>query len=266
MHRPSRFAVYAVVVTAITAATSCVSTRSDWRTASREPVGLAPDPAEVKEAVVQVYGARTFGAKGLFGVHTWVAVKPAEAMEWTVYEVIGWRLRYSESAIVVHQRPPDARWFGSAPELYADRRGPGVDALIERIDKAARGYPYGAEYRAWPGPNSNTFTSWIARAVPELEVDLPSTAIGKDYLGSSIVGTAPSGSGFQLSLGGVLGLAVSAVDGVELNVLGLNFGVGPSGVKLPMVGRVGSSSGPSTDVEKSQSKGRVPGERLEPAL
>ena len=241
MHRPSLFVLYAVVMTAVMAATSCTNTRSDWRTASREPVGLAPDPAELKEAVVQVYGARAIGTKGLFGVHTWVAVKPAEAQEWTVYEVVGWRLRWSQSAVVVHSRPPDGRWFGSVPELYADRRGPGVDALIERIDKAARAYPYGAEYRAWPGPNSNTFTAWIARAVPELQVDLPTTAIGKDYLGSSIVAAAPSGSGVQVSLGGVLGLAVSAVDGVEFNLLGLNFGISPSGVKLPMVGRVGSN-------------------------
>jgi len=262
MRRPSRFVVCAVVVTAAATATSCMSTRSDWRTASREPVGLAPDPAEVKEAVVQVYGARTIGAKGLFGVHTWVAVKPAEAEEWTVYEVVGWRLRWSQSALVVHSRPPDARWFGSAPELYADRRGAGVDELIERIDRAARAYPYGADYRAWPGPNSNTFTAWIARAVPELEVDLPATAIGKDYLGSSIVGTAPSGSGFQLSLGGVLGLAVSPVDGLEFNVLALNFGIGPNGVKLPMVGRVGNSSAPSDGAEESPPKGLVSGGKL----
>ena len=251
MNRPSRFVLYAVVVAAVTAATSCTNTRSDWRTASREPVGLAPDPAELKEAVVQVYGARVIGVKGLFGVHTWVAVKPAEAEEWTVYEVVGWRLRWAQSAIVVHTRPPDARWFGSVPELYVDRRGPGVDALIERIHKAARAYPYGAEYRAWPGPNSNTFTAWIARAVPELELDLPATAIGKDYLGSSIVGAAPSGSGVQLSLGGVLGVAMSAVDGLEFNVLGLNFGISPNGVKLPMVGRVGGSSVPSNGVEES---------------
>ena len=38
--------------------------------------GLAPDPGQTREAVVQVYGARTMGVKGLFGVHTWVAVKP----------------------------------------------------------------------------------------------------------------------------------------------------------------------------------------------
>lgn len=247
MRRPSRLAVCAAMLTAVVAATSCTHARSDWRTASREPAGLAPDAAELKEAVVQVYGARTVGAKGLFGVHTWVAVKRSDAREWTVYEVVGWRLRWSESAVVVHQRAPDGRWFGAMPELYADRRGPGVDELIKRIDEAARNYPYGAEYRAWPGPNSNTFTAWIARAVPELQVDLPATAIGKDYLGSSIVGTAPSGSGVQLSLGGVLGLAAGPVDGLELNVLGLNFGIAPSGLKLPLIGRVGVGPVPRVD-------------------
>jgi hypothetical protein len=247
-------ALCAAALTAVAGATSCTTGSSDWRTASSEPVGLAPDPAAVKEAVVQVYGARTFGAKGLFGVHTWVAVKPADATEWTVYEVVGWRLRWSPSALVVHSRSPDARWYGAAPELYADRRGPGVAQLIERIDKAARAYPYDAEYRAWPGPNSNTFTAWIARAVPELEVDLPATAIGKDYLGRSIVGSAPSGSGFQLSLGGVLGVAVGPVEGLEFNVLGLNFGIGPNGAKLPMVGRVGSSSIASPRADEARSK------------
>jgi hypothetical protein len=194
----------------------------------------------VGEAVVQVYGARAVGAKGLFGVHTWVAVKPTQARSWTVYEVIGWRLRWSDSAVVVRTRDPDGRWFGAEPELYAEKRGAGVEELIKRIDKAAREYPFAGEYTVWPGPNSNTFTSWIARAVPELEIDLPATAIGKDYLGGSVFGAAPSGSGFQVSLGGLLGFAASGVDGVELNLLGLNFGVGPSGVKLPLVGRIGA--------------------------
>ena len=223
-------------------------TATDWRTASREPVGLAPDANLVKEAVIQVYGARALGAKGLFGVHTWVAVKPTNAQAWTVYEVVGWRLRWGESVVVIRNRPPDGRWFGAVPELYADRRGAGVDQLIERIDKAARAYPHAMEYTLWPGPNSNTFTAWIARAVPELEIDLPATAIGKDYLGNAIFGSAPSGSGFQISLAGLLGIAASGVEGLELNVLGLNFGVGPNGVKLPLIGRIGSVRTPAQDI------------------
>ena len=238
MRRIFRYTFYGFMALLFAAAGATVIAQ-DWRNSSREPVGLAPDPAVVKEAVVQVYGARAVGAKGLFGVHTWVAVKPSDALSWTVYEVIGWRLRWSESVVVVRNREPDGRWFGAEPELYAEKRGAGVDELIKRVDKAARDYPYASEYSVWPGPNSNTFTSWIARAVPELEIDLPATAIGKDYLGGSVFGSAPSGSGFQVSLGGVLGLAASGVDGLEVNLLGLNFGLSPNGLKLPFVGRIG---------------------------
>lgn len=238
MRRTLRYAFYCFMAMLFAAAGATVIAQ-DWRSASREPVGLAPDPALVKEAVVQVYGARAVGAKGLFGVHTWIAVKPKNAPSFTIYEVIGWRLRWSESVVVVRQRDPDGRWFGARPELYADKRGEGVDELIQRIDRAARAYPFAKEYTVWPGPNSNTFTAWIARAVPELEVDLPATAIGKDYLGGAIFSSAPSGRGYQVSLGGLLGLAASSVEGLELNVLGLNVGVGPGGVKLPFVGRIG---------------------------
>ncbi len=227
--------VFGILFTAAATAASA----QGWRTASREPVGVAPDPRTTPEAVIQVYGARTLGIKGILGVHTWVAVKPSQSLEWTVYEVVGWRLRYADTAVVVSHRAPDGRWFGSEPELYADKRGEGVDELIKRVHKAARDYPYAGEYGLWPGPNSNTFTAWITRAVPELEVDLPATAIGKDYLGDKLVAAAPSGSGFQLSLAGLLGLTASSVEGIELNVLGLSFGLGQSGLKLPFIGRVG---------------------------
>ena len=215
----------------------------DWRTASHEPVGLAPDAATTREAVVQVYAARTWGWRGYFGVHTWVAIKRTGAPAYTIYEVMGWRLRSNDSAVVIRSRAPDARWYGNAPELIAEMRGRGVDALIDRIDKAARDYPYAGKYTMWPGPNSNTFTAWISRAVPELEVDLPPTAIGKDYLGDRLVSTAPSGSGLQLSLFGLLGVTASGVEGLELNLLGLTFGVDPfsPAVKLPLVGRLGAA-------------------------
>jgi hypothetical protein len=74
----------------------------------------------------------------------------------------------------------------------------------------------------------------------ELEADLPATAIGKDYIGSDMVSSAPSGSGFQFSLRGLFGVAASGVDGLELNILSLNFGLSPSGLKLPLVGRIGA--------------------------
>ena len=93
----------------------------------------------------------------------------------------------------------------------------------------------------WPGPNSNTFTAWVARAVPELEVDLPPTAIGKDYSGAKLIDSAPSGKGFQLSIFGLFGLTASTVEGLEVNLLGLSFGLNPfdPALKLPLFGRFG---------------------------
>ncbi len=219
---------------------ACTST-GDWRTASSEPAGLAPSPDVERRALVQVYAARTWGWRGYFGVHTWIAVKPTDAEAYKVYEVIGWRLRSGRSAVAVSERAPDARWYGSLPEVIAERRGAGVDAMIERIHQAAASYPYGERYTAWPGPNSNTFTAWILRAVPELKADLPPTAIGKDYLGESIASSAPSGSGYQLSLRGLLGVTASGVEGVEVNLLGLTFGINPfdPSLKLPLIGRLG---------------------------
>ena len=230
-------------VVALVAMAMSPVTAQDWRTASQEPMGLAPDPATAPEAVVQVYGARTWGWRGNFGVHTWVAVKPEKAAAYTVYEVIGWRLRWADSAVAIHSRAAGARWYGNSPELYADKRGAEAQKLIPRIDAAARSYPYANEYSAWPGPNSNTFVAWITRAVPELGADLPPTAIGKDYLGGAIVGSAPSGHGMQLSLGGLFALTASAVEGLEVNLLGLTFGINPfdPALKLPLVGRLGPS-------------------------
>jgi hypothetical protein len=213
----------------------------DWRGASREPVGLAPDAATTPEAVVQVYAARTVRWRGYFGVHTWIAAKPAGADAYTVYEVIGWRLRRNGTAVSISDRPADARWFGTAPQLIAERRGAGVDAMIARIQAAVREYPYADDYRVWPGPNSNTFTAFVLRAVPELRADLPPTAIGKDYLGRKLIAKSPSGTGGQVNLVGVLGVLVGVEEGLEVNVLGLTFGLDPKqlAIKLPLAGHIG---------------------------
>lgn len=213
----------------------------DWRTASREPAGLAPSPSETPEAVIQVYAARTVGWRGYVGVHTWIAAKRTDAKEFNVYEVIGYRLRRTGTSVVVSNRPADGRWFGAMPELLRDVRGKGVDDLITRIEQAVEAYPYADTYRVWPGPNSNTFTAFVLRHVPEVRVDLPPTAIGKDYLGLSPLNKTPSGTGVQVSVLGVAGVLAGWEEGLELNVLGLTFGVDPKGLalKLPLVGRVG---------------------------
>jgi hypothetical protein len=104
-------------------------------------------------------------------------------------------------------------------------------------------YPYAKSYHAWPGPNSNTFTAFVSREVPELRVDLPPTAIGKDYLGIVPVARTPSGTGGQVSVLGIAGITAGWEEGVEVNVLGLTFGLDPYSlsIKLPLLGRIGPS-------------------------
>jgi hypothetical protein len=214
-----------------------------WRYASREPVGLAPDPAMTPEAVVQVYAARAVSWRGYFGVHTWLAVKPQRANEYTVHEVLGWRLRRAGSVVVRSTRAPDGRWFGNEPELLAELRGDDATKAIGQIEQAVRDYPYAGAYRVWPGPNSNTFTAYVLRNVPGLRADLPSTAIGKDYLGRGLLARAPGGAGFQISAFGLIGVLSAVEEGIEINLLGLTFGfdVLDISLKVPMLGRIGTN-------------------------
>lgn len=170
---------YMVLMCLFSAVTGCAS--KDWRTASREPAGIAPDPAMTREAVVQAYAAPTWGWRGWFAVHTWISVKAANAPSYTVYELIGWRQHRGLPLVRIENDSPDRYWFGERPRLLKDIRGEKADKLIQAIDQAARSYPWPDTYKAFPGPNSNTFIAWIAQKVPELELDLPFTAIGSGY-------------------------------------------------------------------------------------
>ena len=154
--------------------------------------------------------------------------------------MVGWGVRGGAPAVRRNMRAIDGYWAGNRPEVLLDRRGPEVEALIDQVEAAILSYPYPDQYRTWPGPNSNTFIAHIARSVPALGLELPPTAIGKDYLSNgSILARTPSGTGLQLSLLGLLGLSLARDEGLEINLLGLTFGVDPLdfALKLPGIGR-----------------------------
>ena len=214
----------------------------DFRSADRSSAGIAPRAEATAEAVVQVYFARALNWRGIFGVHTWVATKPEDAAQYTVHQVIGWRTYRGLPAMFSAPGIPDGRWFGNEPTLIADLRGDAAAKAIPKILDAVASYPYPDQYTLWPGPNSNTFVAHIGRQVPELRLDLPPTAIGKDYpINGSLVDRTPSGTGYQLSMLGLFGVTLAREEGVELNFLGLTFGVDffKPALKLPFVGRLG---------------------------
>lgn len=214
----------------------------DYRGADRSSAGIAPAAESTPEAVVQVYAARALNWRGIFGVHCWIATKPQDAVEYNIHHVIGWRLYRNLPVVVSAPGIPDGRWFGNEPIVVGELRGDAADKAIPKILEAVASYPYPNEYNLWPGPNSNTFVAYVGRHVPELRMDLPPTAIGKDYpINGSIFDRAPSGTGFQISMLGVLGVTLAREEGIELNLLGLTFGIDfyKPALKLPFVGRIG---------------------------
>ena len=162
-------------------------------------------------------------------------------------------MRRGDDPVVIQKDIPDRLWYDAEPEILVDLRGDGVDAIIARIDTLARSYPYKEQYTLWPGPNSNTFTAWIARQVPELKLDLPPTAIGKDWLGSNVLlAKAPSGTGYQFSICGLLGILIAKEEGIEINLAGLNFGIDLKdlGIRLPGLGNISLSKSSSSSAKR----------------
>src|SRR5262249_45284163 len=193
--------------------------------APRDSPQQAPGPAPPPRAPIPIYPARPGGRGGGPRRPPRVRLEPRGASAYSRYEVIGWGVERGLPAVRVDRAGPDDYWFGSRPTLLVDRRGDGVDELIEKVQQAIASYPYPDSYRLWPGPNSNTFTAHVGRAVPELRLDLPPTAIGKDFLpGAALVATPPGGRGIQISVLGMAGILAGWEEGLEVNVLGLTFG------------------------------------------
>jgi hypothetical protein len=210
---------------------------ADWSSA-RILAPAASDP----EARIIVFSARTGRWKGIFAAHSWIVLKPENARSYTRYDLTGFG-----RPIHVNGWAPDARWFGHTPEVVADISGPAAAAAIPKIRAAIAAYPFTklADYRLWPGPNSNTFVAHVLRAAPELDVALPPEAIGKDFRADGAVfGLTGSGTGVEASLWGLLGLKLGWVEGLEVNLLSLVAGldIRRPAIKLPGFGRIGIES------------------------
>lgn len=213
-----------------------------WRTADWSSSRLAPNPAIDKHAIIHVYAARAGRWKGIFSVHTWIAFKPKNAERFTRFDVVGWGPPIRKNGY-----PEDGRWYGNTPEIILEIKGEQAEQLIPKIQTAVSRYPYNqhGSYRVWPGPNSNTFVAWIGRELPELGLEMPPHAVGKDYIGDGIaLAVTPSGSGWQLSFWGVLGMAVAWQEGLEVHLLGATIGLdfNDLGIKLPGIGALSLTS------------------------
>src|SRR5262245_52849975 len=211
---------------------------TSFRDADWSSVGMLTAAGAEPEARLLVFTGRTGRWKGIFAVHSWVVIKPENATTWSRYDVVGWG-----QPLRTNGWAPDGRWIGDTPRILLDVRGEQAAALIPKVQATIANYDYNqyGDYRVWPGPNSNTFTAAMLRAVPELGVTLPANAVGKDFRPLPYAGLTDSGTGVEVSLWGLLGVKVGWVEGIELNVLGLVAGLDlrHPAVKVPGFGRVG---------------------------
>jgi hypothetical protein len=222
-------------------ATGKIDFKADYRTAICNSTGMSPSPRVFRDAIIQVYSARAFNWRGAFGTHTWISVKPKDAQNYIVYQVVGWRLYSNLPALMAEEDLPDRYWYGQRPELLLDIRGEKAEKLIPKIAQAANSYPYPSIYTLWPGPNSNTFPAYVAREVPELRLALPANAIGKDLLPeNTFFAHAPSGTGYQICFHGLFGIMIALKEGIEINLLGLTYGIKfwPPAILLPGIGQI----------------------------
>jgi hypothetical protein len=91
-----------------------------------------------------------------------------------------------------------------------------------------------------PGPNSNTIVDVMLRRC-EVHVELPATAIGRDYRGPIGASVTSLGTGVQLE-SWVVGVKLGLEEGVELHVASLALGVHvwPPAITVPVnPGRIG---------------------------
>jgi hypothetical protein len=208
-----------------------------WHQADWSSAGLLPPAASERDARIVMFVGRTGRWKGVVAVHTWIVLKPENGATWRRYDVVGWG-----NPVRVNGWDPDGRWFGNTPRVLLDLRGAEAAKLMPKVEAAIDAYPYDepGEYRAWPGPNSNTFTASVLRAVPELGITLPSNAIGRDFRAGASAGLTASGTGVEVNLYGLLGAKIAWVEGIEVNLLGLVAGLDlrEPAVKLPGFGRI----------------------------
>ena len=210
-----------------------------WQTADRSSIGHLPPPRP-GQATLRIFAAQTVRWKGIFATHCWIVFKAASAPRYTRYDYTAWG-----RPVRMNGFEPDGRWFGHVPDVVFAADGAAADAMIPKIQAAIRAYAFTrqGDYRAWPGPNSNTFVAAIMDAVPEIRSSLPPTAIGKDYpYDGRRLGLTPTRTGFRLRLGGYLGLTIAWVEGIELNLLGAVAGldIRRPALKLPGLGRIGT--------------------------
>jgi Protein of unknown function (DUF3750) len=203
------------------------------------PQGVTASSVSPPTYVVQLRYATLPHVLRAVAVHYWFVVWDPAARQWHRWEVWQTKDAGGQSLGHVHRdlRHPDAGVGGGAYHLAAEWGGSAAQAIWSVLQKA-QAYPHRDHYRAWPGPNSNTFVAWVLREAG-LHYALDPRAIGKDYCGMQGLRRSSRSAGVQVETP-LLGISLSRQDGMEMHLLGLTCGLrwSPLAIDTPF-GRLG---------------------------
>ena len=211
---------------------------SSWRNADWSASGVLPDPNDIDGPAVFLMAARTGGLKGAFSVHCWIVIKRSANAGYDRYDKVGWGLPVRKNAYA-----PDGRWYSNTPWIVGFLKGSKAVAAVRKAEAAIASYPYShrGDYTIWPGPNSNSFAAHVLRSIPEMGVQMPPNAVGRDFApGFAAIDISDDWTDVHATLGGLAGFAAGVHSGIEVHLFGLVAGIGvsPFTLKVPAFGDV----------------------------
>jgi len=128
--------------------------------------------------------------------------------------------------------------------------------VVDCLEREERNYHHEhPDYFPIPGPNSNTIVDVMLRRCG-IHVELPATAIGRDYRGPIGASVTSLGTGLQLETW-AFGAKIGLEEGVELHVASLALGVHvwPPAITVPVnPGRIGFDT--TTHVQRERRRWR----------
>ncbi|MDI1446400.1 DUF3750 domain-containing protein [Polyangium sp. 6x1] len=220
----ARLARLALAAAALTSSAGCVVLRRPTTLPAADKPYVAVLSGEMPEPITMV--AR----------HAWIVANVADQGPLLRYELLSRAFKETTSQPLQYFGEGDVALHGVV-ERDRDAIRQIVKCLDEQTPRYNEEHP---DYFPIPGPNSNTYVDQMLRRC-RIPVDLPSTAIGKDYRGPIGISQTSGGTGLQVETW-IAGVKLGLTEGVELHILGLTIGVDwwPPAIILPVnPGRLG---------------------------
>jgi hypothetical protein len=153
----------------------CVGSMAPPEESGYQPLS---DLAAGKQAVVRIYAA-PIPILGSLIVHTWFAVKSANATSFDRWEV--WLTSGEPNGYLKKNfYPVEGNPLAGEGFIVTELIGPPAEPIVDFIVNHSTEYPYMNFYMLIPGPNCNTYTQWVLDN-SGWNVAIPDNALGKDF-------------------------------------------------------------------------------------